>query len=67
MRKEENYVKTRNFYSLFVCTCHIMTIIIIRVANAKAAIVPGGFRKDVLHILTDFVVVVNDMPYVNPH
>lgn len=45
-----------------------MTIIIIRVANAKAATVPGGFRKDVLHILTDFVVVlvVNDMPHMNP-
>lgn len=26
----------------------------IRVANAKAAIVPGGIRKDVLHVLTDW-------------
>lgn len=39
--------------------------VITRIANAKAAIVPGGFRKDVLHILTDFV-VVNDMPHTNP-
>lgn len=53
--------------SSFVYTCHIMTIIIIRGANAKAAIIPGRFRKDVLHILTDFVVVVvNDMPHMNP-
>lgn len=37
----------------------------IRVANAKAAIVPGGIRKDVLHVLTDFV-VVNDRPFMNP-
>lgn len=43
-----------------------MTIIIIRVANAKAAIVPGHFRKDVLHILTDLVIIVNDMPHTNP-
>lgn len=42
-----------------------MTIIIIRAANAKAGIVPGHFRKDVLHILTDLV-VVNDMPHTNP-
>lgn len=43
-----------------------MTIMIIRAANAKAGIVPGHFRKGVLHILTDLVVVVNDMPYTNP-
>lgn len=42
-----------------------MTIIIIRIANTKAALVPGGFRKDVLRILTD-AVVVNDMPHMNP-
>lgn len=39
---------------------------ITRIANAKAAIIPGGFKKDVLHILTDFVDVVNDMPHRNP-
>lgn len=40
--------------------------ITIGIANAKAATVPGGFRKYVLHILTDFVVLVNDMPPRNP-
>lgn len=45
--------------------CRIMTIIV-RIANAKAATVPGGFREDVLHVLTDFVALVNDMPQTNP-
>lgn len=43
-----------------------MILKIVRIANAKAPIVPGGFRKDVLHILTDFVVVLNDMAHMNP-
>lgn len=44
-----------------------MTTVIIRVASAKAALIPGDFRKVVLHILTDFVVVVvNDMSRMNP-
>lgn len=27
---------------------------------------PGGLRKDVLHILTDCVALLNDMPHTNP-
>lgn len=42
-----------------------MTITMV-IANAKAATVPRGFRKYVLHILTDFVVLVNDMPPRSP-
>lgn len=43
-----------------------MMTITIGIANAKAATAPGGFRKYVLHILTDLVVLVNDMPPRNP-
>ena len=42
-----------------------MILTTVRIANAKAPIVPGGFRKDVLHILTDLV-VLNDMAHMNP-
>lgn len=41
-----------------------MTVTIMKIANAKAALVPN--RKDVPHILTDVDAVANDMPHMHP-
>lgn len=64
-RKRKKIVLKNLSNSLLAYTCHVKWITIMRTANTKAAVVPNGLRKYVLHVLTDSV-VVNDMLHMNP-